>query len=100
MSMQKLITLKANFLGVLSISVLSSLATVFFTNFIGNEFPSAIEQAAHLEPMAMAPSGILDCEKGVYSPVQRLCVDQATFDAEMKRLFAALGLNTKAYENQ
>ena len=100
MSMQKLINLKTNILGVISIALLSSLATVFFTNFLSGQFPSSIEQPAQSSSIALTPSGILDCEKGVYSPVQRLCVDQATFDAEMKRLFAALGLNSEAYEKQ
>lgn len=100
MSMQKLINLKTNILGVVSIALLSSLATVFFINLLEGQFQASIEQPAQSTALALAPTGILDCEKGVYSPVQRLCVDQAIFDAEMKRLFAALGLNSKAYEKQ
>ncbi len=98
--MQKLINLKTNVLGVLSIAVLSSLATVLFTQLLEGQFLTPIEQPAQSASIPMAPSGIMECKKGVYSPVQRLCVDQATFDAEMKRLFTALGLDSKAYEKQ
>lgn len=100
MDMHKLINLKTNILGVVSIALLSSLATVFFTNFLSSQYLGSVEQPTQPASMALAPSGILDCKKGVYSPVQRLCVDQATFDAEMKRLFVALGLNSKVYEKQ
>ena len=100
MRMQKLINLKTNIFGVVSIALLSSLATVFFTNYLDGQYLNSIEQTAQTGSIALAPSGILDCNKGVYSPVQRLCVDQATFDAEMKRLFVALGLNSKVYEKQ
>lgn len=100
MSIKNLINQKTNILGVVSIALLTSLATVFFTNFLQGQYLGSVEQRTQPASIALAPSGILDCEQGVYSPVQRLCVDQATFDAEMKRLFAALGLNSKAYEQQ
>ena len=100
MKLQKLIDVKTNILGVVSIALLSSLATVLFTNCLEGQIFNSIEQPAQTASIALAPSGILNCKKGVYSPVQRLCVDQATFDAEMKRLFVALGLNSKVYEKQ
>ena len=97
-----LLTLKTNVLGTAVIAIFSSAATVLFTQWVLQPDvlvaqptmppaqPSLSQLAAGADPMA--------CGAQVYSPVQRRCVNQKTFDAEMKRLFAALGLDAGIYQ--
>jgi hypothetical protein len=94
-TLKNLFNIKLNMLGTLVIVVLASVTTVIADKWI--EAPQFASSAPSLltAPQAATP---LICAKGVYSPVQKTCVDQATFDAEMKRLFAALGLDTSIYE--
>ncbi len=98
-----LLTLKTNVIGAAAIAIFSSAATVLFTQWgmqpdvlvaqptMPPAQPSLSQLAAGADPMA--------CDAEVYSPVQRRCVDQKVFDAEMKRLFAALGLDAGIYQS-
>lgn len=96
-----LLTLKTNIVGTAAVAVLSSVTTVLVSHWVAG--------APVGDPVAVVPSTVLPAAPGgtgsvalacgdlIYSPVQRTCVDQQTFDAEMKRLFAALGLNAGIY---
>ena len=98
-----LLTLKTNVIGAAAIAIFSSAATVLFAQWVLQPVglvaqsmtlpaqPSMAQVAAGADPMA--------CDVHAYSPVQRRCVDQKVFDAEMKRLFAALGLDAGIYQS-
>lgn len=91
----KITSAKANMVGTTLIAACSSMLTVFVMNgFNGsNDVPPAT--AMHALP---ATQSALECGAKVYSPVQRQCVSQEIFDGEMKRLFAALGIDTSIYD--
>lgn len=97
-ALTKIMTLKVNMLACVAIAVLASLVTSFTSQLLVSK-PASDQVIAAQVPMAPAgPVSVLNCPEGVYSPVQRTCVSQETFDAEMQRLFAALGINTSAYD--
>lgn len=97
-----LLTLKTNVLGTVAIAILSSALTVVLSQWLGNGSGDAERSVGPSAALSAAPSAvgtdILVCGEQVYSPVQRRCVDQQIFDAEMKRLFAALGLDAGIYQ--
>ena len=107
MSIAKILTLKTNLVGTLFIALLSSVMTVGL--FKGWE-QSSLWQTARIQSdgstavlppgLPLGTSSVLECGNDVYSPVQKHCVDQKTFDQEMARLFAALGLDSKLYQTQ
>lgn len=41
---------------------------------------------------------LINCDEGVYSPVQNKCVSQDIFDQEMMRLYSALGIDVSIYQ--
>ncbi len=92
--LRKIMLIKTNVFGTIAIAILSSACTILFSQFL-----TSINVAGVPSPqqMAMTSASSIQCEDGVYSPVQRGCVDQSVFDAEMKRLFAALGIDTSIY---
>ena len=99
MSIKNIISAKTNVLGTTAIAVIASLSTVLFSNWISQEQLGPLEGSPSPAIATTVPAGTaLDCDQGVYSPVQRACVDQAIFDGEMKRLFAALGIDTSIYQ--
>ena len=96
MPLKTLLHIRTNVIGTLSIALVSSSATVLLSNWliVGNQ---PVVRPGTLLSQAGNANDLLNCETGVYSPVQHSCVDQATFDAEMKRLFSALGLDARPY---
>ncbi len=96
-----LLTLKTNVFGTLAIAIASSAGTVLFSQWLSQTPSSAVQ--ATVPPVQMSVAGhasaedIMACGQNVYSPVQRRCVDQQTFDIEMQRLFTALGLDSAIY---
>ena len=98
-----LLTLKTNVIGAAAIAIFSSAATVLFTQWVlqpGGLMAQPITPPAQLSLSQLAAGADpLACSAQIYSPVQRRCVDQQIFDAEMKRLFAALGLDAGIYQS-
>ena len=98
-----LLTLKTNVLGTAVIAIFSSAATVLFTQWVLQ--PDVLVAQPKTPPAQLFLSQLaagadpMDCGREVYSPVQRRCVDQKVFDAEMKHLFAALGLDARIYQS-
>jgi len=97
-----LLGMQTNLITVIAIVFLTSTTTGVVFHWLLH--PTARPIAGSVDrptprPLALqaGPSAIPDCSEGVYSPVQRACVDQQTFDAEMQRLFTALGLDARAY---
>lgn len=92
------LSLNTNAVGTIVIAVLSSLTTVAATSIFGSL--GAERQSMELvSSIAAEPStgSVLECLGNVYSPVQKRCVTQEVFDGEMKRLFAALGIDSSIY---
>lgn len=99
MPIKNIISAKTNVLGTMAIAVIASLSTVLFSNWISQDQLGPQDGSpSHVFSTPMPAGNALDCDQGVYSPVQRACVDQAIFDGEMKRLFAALGIDTSIYQ--
>ena len=101
----KLTTLKVNLIAVVFIALGSSLMTVatamwWDEMFVSNAAPVPQTLANSTAAPPNLAASVLECGSEVYSPVQKRCVDQATFDQEMARLFAALGLDSKLYQTQ
>jgi len=92
-----LIALRTNLVGTVLVSLLASSATLIGSHLLTLGPASHADQYAG--PVSNVPSGssLLDCDEGIYSPVQRECVSQEVFDGEMERLFAALGIDTTLY---
>lgn len=101
MRLQYLLTVKTNVFGVAAIALISSAATAGLSHWLQQDGADLAQRQllpVQQKTVAKAPStDLLVCEDGVYSPIQKTCVDQATFDDEMTRLFAALGLDAGAY---
>jgi len=105
MFFKKLINLKINLIAVVGIAVISSVATMTTAKLWDSVFVSdstAVPQtlSSSSSPLPNLAGSVLECGTDVYSPVQKRCVDQATFDQEMTRLFAALGLDSKLYQTK
>lgn len=91
-------SVKTNLLTTVFVASLSAVVTLYVSNWISqDEHAPKISNLANQQQKTNGKN-VLDCNVGTYSPVQRRCVDQDVFDAEMKRLFLALGLDTTAYE--
>ncbi|MEM7289141.1 MAG: hypothetical protein AAF412_02015 [Pseudomonadota bacterium] len=97
----KILAAKTNVLGTIAVAVLASLITTVVTSHLSSS-DSALHRTAtlHMPTTAMAAASVLDCDDGVYSPVQKKCVSQDVFDTEMQRLFTALGIDTSLYRSQ
>ena len=99
MPFKNIIHAKTNIFGTMAIAVIASASTLVLANWISPivvHVSNKPTSSALMNPVAA--SSTLDCDQGVYSPVQRACVDQAVFNDEMKRLFAALGIDTSIYQ--
>lgn len=92
-AVRNLVELKANVLGTIAIACIASLTTSLATSYFSSEEQAALSSSS---PATFATS-VIECGSEVYSPVQKKCVDQKTFDMEMQRLFAALGIDTEVY---
>ena len=90
--LDRLLNARINIIGTIFVSILASATTVLVSNLV----PALVQKPQPIAPIATA-SSVTDCDQGIYSPIQRICVEQEVFDAEMKRLFAALGIETSAY---
>ena len=100
-ALNRLIALKVNCLGVVIICAMTSFITVLlvqFPFFRSIEITGAVPNNPQVE--SLVGISVLECANGVYSPVQRKCVEQTVFDEEMKRLFSALGLDTQIYQRK
>lgn len=97
MSIHNLMTIKTNVMGAISIAFLSSILTVLINDWIDDQ-GSELNPADQIIFSLAGTPDILNCDKGVYSPVQRRCVDQAVFDTEMKQLYSALGLDASVFD--
>lgn len=97
MSANGILKMKVNIWGTLAIAIVASITTTFALEWIRFDAPAS--SALSASNLTTASLSVLDCDEGVYSPVQRKCVLQAVFDAEMNRLFAALGLDTSIYRS-
>lgn len=95
-----ILNLRSNLVGTIAVAILSSLTTTLAIGYFGggHSLQAGSSSITSPSPIASGPS-VLDCENGVYSPVQKKCVSQDIFDAEMKRLFAALGIDTSIYQS-
>lgn len=91
--MNRILAVRTNLVGTVLISILASTVTVVVSQYFSSQNATSNPSTS---PITSAQS-IVDCYRGVYSPVQNKCVDQNVFDAEMKRLFAALGIDTSIY---
>ena len=92
--LSKIASARANVLGTALIAAGSSMLTVFAMNQFHQADKIVAPQAALPLPSA---TSVLECGENVYSPVQRQCVSKQVFDGEMKRLFAALGIDASIY---
>ena len=81
--------------GAALISVLASASTLVLVNVIER----ALVPTIAIKPGAFGASvtHVTACDEGLYSPVQKTCVSKQVFDAEMQRLFSALGIDTSVY---
>ncbi len=94
---KNLLETKTNIFGTIAIACLASLVTSTAMNW-ANDQPGDASNQTQLTNVAI-PQGpsVVDCETGVYSPVQNKCVSKVVFNQEMQRLFAALGINSSIY---
>ena len=100
MRLRTLLACKTNLIGTVAIALLSSVSTVFFAHWMDGWGEREAVRSTGIPLVAAQPTSsaaITDCSSGVYSPVQKTCVDQQTFDEEMQRLFLALGLDPGIY---
>lgn len=88
--MRGLLDYKINFIGTVFVAILSTVLTISTYEIIIN---NDLADEAHMASQPSIGSTVLDCETGVYSPIQKTCVSQHVFDQEMKRLFSALGID-------
>lgn len=103
MRLNRILALKTNVIGTIAIALVSSVATVFAADWLeqrSNKNLGTLQGASPSARIAPLGTALTDCEAGIYSPVQKACVDQATFDAEMQRLFLALGLDPSIYASE
>ena len=90
----KVLRARTNIIGTALIAAGSSLLTIFATSgFATFERQSVTPSVLP----ALSANSALECGDEIYSPVQRKCVSKQVFDAEMKRLFAALGIDASVY---
>ena len=94
-ALKDLANIKINLIAALAISLVSSLATVAASGFV---FAPTERSESAAMPLVTSGQSVVDCDVGVYSPVQKTCVSKEQFNLEMKRLFAALGIDTSIYE--
>lgn len=89
--------------GVIFITLMASTFTVLVSNWVPMlSFPSQSSQTILQSPIDKIstlnqPTSMMNCGELLFSPIQKKCVSKDVFDAEMNRLFAALGLDTKPY---
>ena len=85
------------FLGVVVVSASTSAAMHFllFQSSSGGLNAQSAEGAltGFSTSLQNATPVLIDCDDGVYSPVQNKCVSQDIFDQEMMRLYSALGID-------
>lgn len=81
------------------ITCIASVVSTFLSHQLHKVSTAKFEIAPTLvkSPADDVETSFVDCGSKVYSPVQRNCVSKEVFDQEMKRLFAALGIDTSIY---
>lgn len=95
--MHKLLNYRASIIATVFIAILSSIASISTYEFIIKSDVSGGTQLANSSASTIS-STVLDCEVGVYSPVQNKCVSMEVFDREMRRLFSAIGIDASPYQ--
>lgn len=96
MAFRNLLNVKINLLGAIAVSVMASASTIVLSKVIDPLVNT--NQMTPASGLAVTATSAVTCKEGVYSPVQKICVSQQVFDAEMQRLFAALGIDTSIYD--
>ncbi len=97
MCTRNLLEYKINVVGTVVISIVASATTLLLANTVDSLFAPA-QITTSTAPVTARTTSVVECEDGLYSPVQRACVSKEIFDAEMQRLFSALGIDTSAYD--
>jgi len=92
-----IINAKTSVAGTILVASIASVLTTLTTHFLLAPETPTLFTAPQATLSASGQASVLDCPEGVYSPVQRACVSREVFDAEMQRLFSALGIDTSAY---
>ena len=97
MCTRNLLEYKINVVGTVAISIVASTTILMLAKTVDNLFsPGQITTST--APLTAGTTSVVECEDGLYSPVQRACVSKEIFYAEMQRLFSALGIDTSAYD--
>ncbi|MCP4936180.1 MAG: hypothetical protein GY927_18750 [bacterium] len=97
--MRSLLQAKTNILTALLIALISSATTAYFSHWLDTPQSGNFTITGNTLARFQADSrAVLECGERIYSPVQNQCVTRAVFDEEMKRLYAALGIETAAFK--
>lgn len=92
-----IISFKTNVVGTVMIASVASVLTTLTSSYLIAPDKSAPITAATTSLSVASQTSVLDCGSEIYSPVQKTCVSREIFEAEMQRLFIALGIDTTAY---
>lgn len=95
--LSQIIGVKTNIVGTVIIASVASVLTTLASSFFISSDKSGPLTAAPASHSVTSQASVLDCGSEIYSPVQKTCVSREVFDEEMQRLFAALGIDTRAY---
>ena len=79
------------------IASIASVLTTLTSQYLLTSHETMPVSSPSIPLSASSQQSVLDCGSKVYSPVQKTCVARDVFDAEMQRLFVALGIDTSAY---
>lgn len=102
---------QANMFSAFLVALVTSVLTILISTVIDRKFvlgkPAlgnvvfGLSQNATSKPGLRSLSGeVMQCGDQLYSPIQKTCVDRSVFNAEMIRLYSALGLNTAPFQQK
>ena len=97
MCTRNLLEYKINVVGTVAISIVASATTLVLANTVDSLF-APVQITTSTAPVTASTTSVVECDDGLYSPIQRACVSKEIFDTEMQRLFSALGIDTSAYD--
>jgi hypothetical protein len=95
--LSQIIGVKTNIIGTVIIALIASVMTTLTSSYLVSSDKSVPLAAATASLSVASQTSVLDCGSEIYSPVQKTCVSREIFEAEMQRLFTALGIATTAY---
>lgn len=98
MQMSSLLNFKANIVGTAFVAILSTSITILAYEIIIKDEVGVSLPLTEASKPALGTT-VLDCDEGLYSPIQKTCVSQTVFDLEMKKLFTALGIDASPYQS-